>query len=59
MKEEMIVYSYKVINENGQEMMRGVQFPESGLSVTKLTSGTYQLLLYSGKEVKMTLFIKE
>ena len=59
MKEKMIVDSYKVFNENGQEIMNGVQFPEAGLSVSELTSGTYQLFLYSGKEVKMTLFIKE
>lgn len=51
--------SYKIINENGQQIICGEQFPEAGISVSKFKNGVYYIYIYCGKQIKVSTFIKE
>jgi hypothetical protein len=51
--------SYKITNENGQQIICGEQFPEAGISVSKFKNGVYYIYIYCGKQIKVSTFIKE
>ncbi len=58
-KENIKIDSYKIINENGQEIMSGNEFTENGLSISMLASGIYQIYFYTDKSIEKSTFIKE